>query len=83
MSFYKNTKQPKYTQVIFLLFSVLLLLSLLVYQVDLGTALIFYSLFIIEMYLATGRRIWAIIGLTFLAIAGILAFQHFLNTLVG
>lgn len=77
VSFYKNTKQPKYTQVIFLLFSVLLLLSLLVYQVDLGTALIFYSLFIIEMYLATGRRIWAIIGLTFLAIAGILAFQHF------
>ena len=53
VSFYKNTKQPKYTQVIFLLFSVLLLLSLLVYQVDLGTALIFYSLFIIESYRST------------------------------
>lgn len=77
VSWYKNTKRPNYKQVAFLLISVLVLLGLLVLQIDLGTALIFYSVFIIVMYLATGRRIWVIIGLSVLIVAALVAYQNF------
>lgn len=77
VSWYKNARVHNLRNILILLAGVLAVLALLVAQVDLGGALIFYSIFIIIMYLSTGKRSWAIIGLVLLVIAGLLAYQCF------
>lgn len=54
-------------------------LAVLVFQRDLGTALMFFGLFVALLYVATQRRSWLIIGgvlFTFGAFFGYLAFGH-------
>ena len=77
VSWYKNARVQNIRNILILLAGVLSVLALLVAQVDLGGALIFYSIFIIIMYLSTGKRSWAIIGLVVLVAAGLLAYQCF------
>lgn len=77
VSWYKKATLHNGKNVLILLGGVLMVLGLLVAQVDLGAALIFYSIFIIIMYLSTGKRSWAIIGLVILILAGFLAYQCF------
>ena len=77
VSWYKNARVQNIRNILILLAGVLSVLALLVAQVDLGGALIFYSIFIIIMYLSTGKRSWAIIGLVVLVAAGFLAYQCF------
>lgn len=77
VSWYKNARVPNGRNVLILLSGVLAVLLVLVKQVDLGGALIFYSIFIIIMYLSTGKRSWAIIGLVMLVVAGLAAYYSF------
>lgn len=51
----------------------LIALLVLVVQRDLGTSLLFFGLFVVMLYVATGRRSWVIIGVGLLAIAAVLA----------
>jgi len=54
-------------------------LIVLALQKDLGTALMFFGLFVVMLYVATGRRSWFVIGgvlLAFGAVIGYLAFGH-------
>lgn len=57
----------------------LLSLAILVFQRDLGTALMFFGLFVTLLYVATQRRSWLVIGaalFAFGALLGYLAFGH-------
>lgn len=57
----------------------LLSLGVLVFQRDLGTALMFFGLFVTLLYVATQRRSWLVIGaglFTLGALLGYLAFGH-------
>ena len=53
----------------------LLCLGILVFQRDLGTSLLFFGMFLAVMFVATGRLSWIIIGLTLIAIGGVIAFN--------
>jgi cell division protein FtsW (lipid II flippase) len=56
-----------------------LALVVLALQKDLGTALMFFGLFVVMVYVATGRRSWLAIGALLLALGamvGYLAFGH-------
>lgn len=50
-------------------------LIIVVFERDLGSALLFYTLFLIMLYVATGRISYVIIGLLLLAIGGVGAYQ--------
>ena len=52
-------------------------LDLVVLQRDLGTAILFFGLFVAMLYLATGRLSWIILGLIFVAAGGFVASQTF------
>lgn len=57
----------------------LIALGILAVQKDLGTALMFFGLFVSMLYLATQRKTWLIIGsvmFLFAAVLGYLAFGH-------
>lgn len=49
-------------------------IGVLVSQNDLGTSILFFSLFMAMIYIATGRISWILIGLGFVAVGGVLAF---------
>ncbi len=54
-------------------------LGILVFQKDLGTTLLFFSLFVVMLYIATERPSWAILGVLLigvLAFGGYYAFDH-------
>lgn len=54
-------------------------LLVLAFQRDLGTALLFFGIFVVMLYVATGRRSWLVIGgllLLFGGLLGYLAFGH-------
>lgn len=55
----------------------LVAIGVLVLQRDLGTAILFFGLFVAMLYLATGRLSWIILGLIFVAAGGFVASQTF------
>lgn len=62
-----------------LLLAWLVALGVLAFERDLGTALMFFGVFVILLYVATQRRSWLIIGAILFAVAavfGYLAFGH-------
>lgn len=77
VSWYKKNGQRSLRALMILAGGVGCLLLLLVAQIDLGGAVIFYSIFIIVMYLSTGRRAWAIGGLLVLLVLGAVAYACF------
>lgn len=52
-------------------------IGVLVFQRDLGTAILFFGLFVAMIYLATGRLSWIVLGLLFVAAGGVVASQTF------
>jgi len=55
----------------------LVALSILAFQRDLGTALMFFGVFVILLYVATQRRSWLIIGAALFALAAVLGYLAF------
>jgi len=55
----------------------LVALLVLILERDLGTSLLLFGLFIVMLYVATGRRSWVIIGGVLLTIGGALAYKAF------
>ncbi len=55
----------------------LLALGVLAFEKDLGTALMFFGLFVVMLYVATGRRSWLAIGAILLAVGGVLGYFAF------
>lgn len=55
----------------------LLALAVIAFEADIGTASIFFGLFIILLYVATGRRGWLVLGVFFAAVGGVLAYLAF------
>lgn len=53
----------------------LLSIGVLIFQRDLGSAILFFGLFMAMLYLATGRLMWVALGLVFIAAGGILAYN--------
>jgi len=53
----------------------LLAMSVIVFQRDLGTALLYFGLFLVMIYVATGRFSWVAIGLTLFAGGALVASQ--------
>lgn len=53
----------------------LLCLGVLVFQRDLGTSLLYFGLFLVMMFVATGRVSWILIGLALIAIGGFFAYN--------
>ncbi len=52
-------------------------LVILALEKDLGTALMFFGLFVVMVYVATGRRSWLVIGAGLLVIGGLLGYLVF------
>ncbi|WP_092667576.1 FtsW/RodA/SpoVE family cell cycle protein [Agrococcus carbonis] len=46
----------------------------LVFQRDLGTSMLYFGLFLVMIYVATGRRSWMVIGLGLVAVGGVVAY---------
>lgn len=46
----------------------------LVFQRDLGTSLLYFGLFLVMIYVATGRRSWMVIGVGLVAVGGVAAY---------
>ncbi|MDO4898888.1 MAG: FtsW/RodA/SpoVE family cell cycle protein [Rothia sp. (in: high G+C Gram-positive bacteria)] len=51
-------------------------LAVLVFQRDLGSAILFFGLFLAMLYLATGRLTWVALGLIFIVAGGLLAYNY-------
>ncbi|MBX3095123.1 MAG: FtsW/RodA/SpoVE family cell cycle protein [Cryobacterium sp.] len=52
-------------------------MAVLIFQRDLGTALLYFGLFLVMLYVATGRVSWVIMGLALFAGGAVLAAQLF------
>ena len=52
-------------------------LLVLILERDLGTSLLLFGLFIVMLYVATGRRSWVLIGGSLLTVGGAVAYQAF------
>jgi cell division protein FtsW (lipid II flippase) len=46
----------------------------LVFQRDLGTSVLYFGLFLVMIYVATGRRSWMVIGIGLVALGGVTAY---------
>jgi cell division protein FtsW (lipid II flippase) len=55
----------------------LISMLVLVFQRDLGTALLFFGLFVAMLYIATERRSWLVLGLAMFAFGGYIAYFLF------
>lgn len=53
----------------------LLCMAVIVFQRDLGTAVLYFGVFLVVLYVATGRSSWIILGLTLFTAGGALASQ--------
>lgn len=53
----------------------LISIGVLVFQRDLGSAILFFGLFMAMLYLATGQLTWILLGLMFVAVGGVLAYN--------
>jgi peptidoglycan glycosyltransferase len=52
-------------------------LVIVVFERDLGSALLFFGLFLVMLYVATGRKVYVIVGVVLAAVGGIAAFLFF------
>ncbi|WP_075204288.1 FtsW/RodA/SpoVE family cell cycle protein [Haematomicrobium sanguinis] len=52
-------------------------IGILVFQTDLGSAILFFGLFVVMIYVATGRLSWILIGLVLVAAGGFFAYRTF------
>ncbi|WP_216212437.1 FtsW/RodA/SpoVE family cell cycle protein [Amycolatopsis aidingensis] len=52
-------------------------LGILVFEKDLGTALLFFGIVLVMLYVATERIIWVVVGLGMFAVGGIIAYNLF------
>lgn len=55
----------------------LIAIGVLVLQRDLGTAILFFGLFLVMIYLATGRMGWIVLGVTLMLVGGFVASRIF------
>lgn len=55
----------------------LIAIGVLAFEKDLGTALMFFGLFVVMLYVATGRASWLVIGGFMLAVGGLLGYYAF------
>ncbi len=55
----------------------LISLIIVVFQRDLGSALVFFFLFLVMLYVATGKKTYLVVGLGLIAIGGVAAFLLF------
>lgn len=61
-------------------------MGVLVFQRDLGTALLYFGLFVVMMFIATERAMWIVLGAALFAVGGFGAanqFSHVQNRLTG
>ncbi|MEQ0561328.1 FtsW/RodA/SpoVE family cell cycle protein [Amycolatopsis sp. NEAU-NG30] len=52
-------------------------IGILVFEKDLGTSLLFFSVILVMLYVATERVIWVVLGLSFFAVGCIIAYNLF------
>ncbi|EHR48518.1 cell division membrane protein [Saccharomonospora marina XMU15] len=52
-------------------------LGILVFEKDLGTALLFFGIVLMMLYVATERVIWVVVGLTMFFVGALIAYQLF------
>ena len=52
-------------------------MAVLVFQRDLGTSLLYFGLFLVMIYVATGRLSWVLLGLGLFAVGAVIASQLF------
>lgn len=50
-------------------------IGVLIFQRDLGSAILFFGLFMVMLYLATNRLMWVALGLLFVGAGGVLAYN--------
>ncbi|MGB7980862.1 MAG: FtsW/RodA/SpoVE family cell cycle protein [Candidatus Nanopelagicales bacterium] len=55
----------------------LLAMGIVVFQTDLGTAALFFGLFVGLLYVATGRRSWAVLGFLLTVVGAVVAYFAF------
>ena len=55
----------------------LLAMGIVVFQTDLGTAALFFGLFVGLLYVATGRRSWAVLGFLLTVVGAVVAYLAF------
>ena len=64
---------PRFRDMAPMIIAWLVSIGVLVFQRDLGSSVLFFGLFMVMIYVATGRISWIVIGLTLVAIAGVFA----------
>src|SRR3954452_6298590 len=52
-------------------------IGILVFEKDLGTSLLFFSVILVMLYVATERTIWVVLGLSFFAVGCVIAYNLF------
>jgi cell division protein FtsW (lipid II flippase) len=50
-------------------------MAVLIFQKDLGTSLLYFGLFLVMIYIATGRASWIVLGLGMFAIGAVVAYK--------
>jgi cell division protein FtsW (lipid II flippase) len=55
----------------------LMAMAIMGLQTDLGTAVMFFGLFVGLLYVATGRRSWVVLGLILIAVGAVFAYRAF------
>ncbi len=68
---------PPFRMLLPLLIMWLITMGIVVFERDLGSALLFYGIFLIMLYTATGRWTYVLIGLLLLAFGGFMAYELF------
>jgi cell division protein FtsW (lipid II flippase) len=64
---------PRFRDMAPMLIAWLVSIGVLVFQRDLGSSILFFGLFMVMIYVATGRISWIVIGLSLVALAGVFA----------
>ncbi len=68
---------PRLTMLLPLLIMWVISLLIVVYERDLGSALLFFVIFLVMLYVATGRLFYPLVAAVLLAIGGVLAYHFF------
>ncbi|MFW0112691.1 FtsW/RodA/SpoVE family cell cycle protein [Rothia sp. P5764] len=67
---------PRFKDMAPMMIAWLVSLGVLVFQRDLGSAILFFGIFLAMLFLATGRLTWVALGLLFVAAGGFLAYTY-------
>lgn len=67
---------PRFKDMAPMVIAWLVSLGVLVFQRDLGSAILFFGIFLAMLFLATGRLTWVALGLLFVAAGGFLAYNY-------